>query len=68
MLQGHMPGEGAEGTHLEMGDSFLLEAGLAMFTCKASGTLRGLKVFLPPQGASAWAPDGPQVSRLGASH
>lgn len=23
-----MPGEGAEGTHLEMGDSFLLEAGL----------------------------------------
>lgn len=29
MLQGHMPGEGAEGTHLEMGDSTsLLEAGL----------------------------------------
>jgi len=53
MLQGHMPGEGAEGNHLEMENFFLLEAGLGMFTCRASGTLRGLKVFLPPQGASA---------------
>ena len=53
MLQGHMPGEGAEGNHLEMENSFLLEAGLGMFICRASGTLRGLKVFLPSQGASA---------------
>lgn len=53
MLQGHMPGEGAERTHLEMETPSCLKQGLGMFTCKASGTLRGLKVFLRPRGASA---------------
>lgn len=31
------------GTHLEMGDSFLLEAGLGDVHLQASGTLRGLR-------------------------